>query len=199
MNIKEEKKKVNINFKQLLTGCPDNKYIGFFLMPTIVLWVVSFAITSVMYALSSDINKIFFDMMFINLSIFACIGVALSLISLVALDDWVSYGKFIWFRVVGFNLLLLIGSSTIQNNIGMEKIIEPAKSLIFVKTDNSRCLYQVKITTENMKYVLCESGNSAYDSSKENPNFIVNVIGVKKYGKIIPESTEIIEKETIIK
>ncbi len=195
----KDKKEFKLNLLQIFTGCPDKTYVGAFLFPTVVITLIGIIINTLFFVSSETTNELYLDHLLHGLIIFAGIGLGLALLSLIAYNDWIYYGKNIWFRVVLYNLILLTVSAYLSSNSNGDKIIEPVTNLIFVKSDAKRCENAVRMTSNQMAYTYCETSESSFNKMKETKDLKINLIGVKKYGTIIPLNMEIVEKTVIIK
>lgn len=195
----KDKKEFKFNLIEFITGSPKNGYVGAFLFPTVILTIVSIIISTIYFVSIDTHNKFYFDQILNGLVLFSGIGFGLAVISLIAYHDWVSYGYKIWFRVLFYNLTLLILAAYFSNNAEMDKISETVTSMSFIKSDTNRCENAIRMTTNQMQYTYCGASNSEFDRLKENKDLRIQVIGIKKYGRIVPLNMEIVEKIVTIK
>lgn len=195
----KDKKEFKFNLIEFITGSPKNGYVGTFLFPTIVLTIVSILISTIYFVSIDTHNKFYLDQLLTGLVMFSGIGLGLAVLSLIAYNDWCSYGYKIWYRVVLYNIILLVASTYFSNNAEMDKISETVTTMSFVKSDTNRCENAIRMTTNQMQYTYCGASNSEFDRLKENKDLKIQVIGVKKYGRIVPLNMEIVEKTVTIK
>lgn len=195
----KDTKEFKFNLIEFITGSPKNGYVGAFLFPTVVLTIVSIIISTIYFVSIDTHNKFYFDQILNGLVMFSGIGLGLAVLSLIAYNDWVSYGYKIWFRVLFYNLTLLILAAYFNNNAEMDKISEPVTQMTFVKSDTTRCENAIKMTSNQMQYTYCGASNSEFERMKDNNDLKIHIIGIKKYGYLLPLNMEIIEKTVTIK
>lgn len=196
MNIKTDKKAMNVNISKFVLGTDKKDLKGYVFGPTLLLWIIGIVIALLIYLFNDDI--LFIDVIYNTSIVFAIVGFILALLSLIGMSDFdYDDGWNIWRRVVVYNVVFLLFSLYMSKNVEEIIIKEPVTHMTFVTTDINECIYSIELKSEHLNYKHCDNSNTTYTFIRDmNPQ--INIVAKKRNGVITGGNIEIIDKKVSV-
>jgi len=209
MNVRDNtnsRKKIDFDILSFLFGGPSTKNGShhnsglkmYVIGMTVLLWAIVSIISVAVFYFNEDM--IFGSVMIHGLMVASMIGGGITLVSIMAHNDWnTNYGWGLFNRSLGYNTALFLLTLTIDSGVGMQEYREPVKEFQFMTTDIKDCEYKIKMVSEHLTYDYCSDFNREYNDLVERNDIDAFLTGKTKYGTNKADFVEFIKKKVVTK
>ncbi len=204
MDIKQERKKINISFNTdsiisfIFGGGTEGKSKDlrlFSMGSTMGIWFAAFLGGSIIFLMNGT-TMVYVETLVYSFMIAGLVGFGATIVSTFGNGDFNSeYGWGMWWRSLIYNILFFASFYLINTGATVVEHRELVTEFELVKSDIKDCKYMVKMKSDTLVYDHCSDYDHTYNDIRDSKDLNVYLIGKVRYGTNEADHMETVTKK----